>query len=54
MDCTTISGYILGTLGQQGKTQKLSLKAGELVDASMEDDAEFPKADRCLMIFGGS
>jgi hypothetical protein len=50
----TIRGYIRDTLGQQGKAQKLAPKVGELADASLEDDTDFFKANRCLMIFGGS
>ena len=38
----------------KAKAKKLALKAGEKTDATLEDDVEFPKADRCLMIFGGS
>ena len=53
-DCATIRGYIGGTLGQQGKAQKLALKAGDPMDATLEDDAKFPKANCCLMIFWGS
>jgi hypothetical protein len=57
-DYATIRGYIDGTLGQQGKAQKLAQKpapeAGEPTHTTPEDDAEFPKANHCLMIFGGS
>ena len=53
-DCTTIMGYIRGTLGKQDKAQNPTPKAGETADAASKDDAEFPKADRYLMIFGGS
>ena len=52
--CATIRGYICGTLGQQGKAQKQAPMASEPVDAASEDDTEFPEADRCLLIFGGS
>jgi hypothetical protein len=53
-DCATIRGYIRGTLSQQGKAQKPTHKASELTDATLEDDAKFPEADHCHMIFGGS
>ena len=53
-DCATIRCYISGTLGQQGNVQKPSPKAGEPTDAVLEDNAEFSKADHCLMIFRGS
>jgi hypothetical protein len=53
-DYATIKGYIRGTLGQHGKAQKLAPKVSELIDASLEEDSEFSKADHCLMIFGGS
>jgi hypothetical protein len=50
----SIRGYIDGTLGQQGKAQKLAPKAGEPTHTTPEDDAEFPKVNHYLMIFGGS
>ena len=53
-DCATMKGYIRGTLSQQGKAQKPTLKAGDSTRVAQEDDTEFPKAERCLMIFGGS
>ena len=53
-DYATMKGYIHGTLGQQGKAQKPALKAGDPVGGAQEEDAEYPKAECCLMIFGGS
>jgi hypothetical protein len=53
-DCATIRGYIHGTHGQYDKAQKPAPKASKLANTSLEDDAEFPKANRCLMIFEGS
>jgi hypothetical protein len=52
-DYAMIRGYIHSILGQQGKVQKPAPKAAEPVDAAPEDDTDFPKADCCLMIFGG-
>jgi hypothetical protein len=53
-DCAIIRGYIHDTLGQKGKPQKSALKANGPLDAAPKDNTEFPEADRCLMIFGGS
>ena len=49
-----MKGYIHSILGQQGKAQKPTPKASDPADGAQEEDNEFPEAERCLMIFGGS
>ena len=49
-----MKGYIHSTLSQQGKAKKPALKAGDPVGGAQEEDNEFPEAERCVLIFGGS
>jgi hypothetical protein len=49
-----MKGYIYGTLGQQGRAQKPTLKASDLAGGTQEEDNEFLEAEHCPMIFEGS
>jgi hypothetical protein len=49
-----MKGYICGTLSQQCKAQKPTLKAGDPAGDAQEEDTELPEVECYLMIFGGS
>jgi len=53
-DYATMKGYIHSTLAQQSKAQNPTPKFGDPMDDAQEEDNKFPKAEHCLMFFGGS